>query len=398
MDPDGDADDVGGHGDFGLPLPPDDRLWRHPSELAALADPGAAATTGTTVRASGTSWQAVVAAGLVGAVLATGVLVATGALGSQVVERTVIERVAMSPVVSSPMLRGDLGVVALTDRVSPSIGAVEVTAGDDVRTGTAVAFRSDGHLLTSATLVEGAVTVTVVLGGRRLAAEVVGADPLTDVAVVAVDATDLPLAVLATGDPLQVGQPTVTLGAPTNGSPPVVTTGVVSALGKRVDRQGADALHGLIQIDTATPDGGLGAPVLDSSGSVIGLATVSGDGTLGFAVPVHLARRVAEDLVLHGAAQHCWLGISGIDVDPAAADVLGVAGGTVVQDVTVGSPAHGAGLAEGDVVTEVDGEALRGVSHLVAELRERRPGERVSIGYWRDGRHHEVEVDLAARP
>jgi putative serine protease PepD len=400
---DDDADDLG---DFGQPLPPDDRLWRHPSELASLEAPPGGGSPGPSP-ADRPSWGAVVAAGLTGAVLATGLLAVSGELrGDRVVERHVVERVAMAPVVSAPTTRGDLGVVRLTDQVRPSVAAVEVASETGGRSGSAVLYRDDGHLLTSATLVEGATGLVVVAAGRRLPGRVVGADPSTDIAVVKVDldrdlnGTVATSAVLGDGSALAVGQPAVSIGLPGRGGSPMVATGVVSALGLRLEREGADPLYGMIQIDVPIAARAVGGPVLDSRGAVIGIASgaTPGEGRFGFAVPIDVARRVADDLLDDGEVDHCWLGIEGVDLDAAASERLEVPGGAVVLAVIPGSPASAAGLEATDVIAELDGRALDGVSSLVAELRRRHPGDQVLLGLWRGDDWIEVAATLAVRP
>lgn len=401
---DDDADDLGG---FGQPLPPDDRLWRHPSELAASQPPPGV---GGPVPAPLTRppWAAIAAAGLAGAVLATGLLAVSGELGrgDRVVERHVVERVAMSPVVSAPTARGDLGVVRLTDQVRPSVAAVEVTSDSGDRSGSAVLYRDDGHLLTSATLVEGATDLVVVAAGRRLPGRVVGADQATDIAVVKVDlerafnGTGMPSAVLGDGSTLAVGQPAVSLGLPTRTGSPMVAAGVVSALGLRLERDGGDPLHGMVRIDVPIAAGAVGGPVLDSRGAVIGIVSgaLPSEGRFGFAVPIDVARRVADDLLDDGAVDHCWLGIEGVDLDTVAAERLEVLGGAVVLAVVPGSPAATSGLRPADVIAELDGRPLDGVSSLVAELRRRHPGDQVLLGVWRDYDRIEVTATLATRP
>jgi putative serine protease PepD len=404
MASDDDADDLGG---FGQPLPPDDRLWRHPSELAGLQPaPGGGAPAPSP--GNRPLWGAIVAAGLAGAVLATGLLAVSGELGGgdRVVERHVVERVAVSPMVSAPTTRGDLGVVRLTDQVRPSVAAVEVATEEGGRSGSAVLYRDDGHLLTSATLVEGATGLVVVAAGRRLPGRVVGADPSTDIAVVKVDlartldGTAVPSAVLGDGASLAVGQPAVSIGLPGHGGSPVVASGVVSALGLRLERQGADPLYGMIQIDVPVAAGAVGGPVLDSRGAVIGIASgaLPSDGRFGFAVPIDVARRVADDLLDDGEVDHCWLGIEGVDLDAAASDRLHGPGGAVVLAVVPSSPASTAGLQATDVIAQIDGRPLDGVSSLVAELRRRLPGDQVLLGLWRGEEWIEVTATLGVRP
>ncbi len=400
MPTDDDADDdVGG---FGPPLPPDDRLWRHPSELSA----GGAPRPGTPVEprpeaaSRGAIWPIALVAGLVGAALSGGILAVTGSL-IEPAERRVVEKVAVTPVVSSPALVGDRGVVALTGRVGPAVAELVVTSDEATTTASGVLFRDDGLLLASAHDLAGAREITVVLrDGRRFDAELVGLDPPTDVAVVAIDARQLPVAVLGSSVQLRVGDTTMALGAASEpDGDPALTTGVVSAVDRRLDADGR-SLHGLIQTDAPIEAAWSGGPLVDATGAVIGISTGLADerGGFGYATPIELAREVADQLIATGHFSHAWLGIEGADLSEALAEALGIDGGAVVRTVVPGSPAAGGGLAPDDVITEIGGEPVRSSSALVVAMRRHRPGDQVSVGYWRAGRHAEATVTCDERP
>ncbi len=396
---DAEDDDVVG---AGPPLPPDDRLWRHPSEVGAQAGgrPDAVAA-GPTVRSI--TWSVAIVAGLAGAALSTGVIALTGSLSPRVVDRAVVEKVAVTPVVSSPMLRGERGVVAVAERLSPAIVRLDVERSDGAVTGSGVLYRDDGLLLTSAHVVEGSSGIDVVLtDGRHFDGRLVGTDAVTDVALVDIDGTHLPVAVLGTAEGIEVGAPTIAIGSALGlDGGPSVTTGVISAVGRRIEGPDGETLHGMIQTDAPIAPGSSGGALVDASGSVIGITTavaVEPNGRFGFATPIDLARRVADQLLDHGHMVHGWLGVEGADLTSEQARQLGVLGGATVRSVTAGSPAAAAGLSPDDVITELAGRPVRSISALVVELRAHDPGDAVVVGYWRHGRHDETTVVLHERP
>lgn len=342
-------------------------------------------------------------AGLAGAALTTGVIAVTGSLSPRVIERQVVEKVAVSPVVSSPMLRGERGVVGVAERLSPAIVRLDVGVPGGGATGSGVIFRDDGLLLTSAHVVADSSEISVLFAdGRRLAGHLVGADLATDVALVDVDGTGFAVAVLGTAEHLEVGAPTIAIGSPLGlEGGPSVTTGVISALDRRVDTLDGEPLHGMIQTDAPIAPGSSGGALVDASGSVIGIMTAvaaePGD-RFGFATPIDLAHRVAIQLLASGETSHGWLGVEGADLTPAEATTLSVVGGARVRRIVSGSPADLAGLAAEDVITEIDHVSILSISNLIVQLRKHDPGDDVEIGYWRGGSHTTTTVRLKKRP
>ena len=398
LDDDADDDAPGA----GPPLPPDDRLWRHPSELREHGLGG----TPVAVQPSAPrpiTWSVAIVAGLAGAVLSTGVIALTGSLSPRVVERAVVEKVAVTPVVSSPMVRGERGVVAVAERLSPAIVRLDVDGPDGPGTGSGVLYRDDGLLLTSAHVVDDTTSIEVVLtDGRHFDGHLVGSDLLTDIALVEIDGRHLPVAVLGTAEGLEVGAPTIAIGSPLGlDGGPSVTTGIISAVQRRIEPAEGEPLHGMIQTDAPIAAGSSGGALVDATGAVIGITTAvatDAGGRFGFATPIDLARRVAEQLLATGRMIHGWLGVEGTDLKGAAAQALGLPGGAVIRNVASGSPASVAGLAADDVITEIDGHRVRSISELVVELRRHDPGDDVVVGYWRDGDHHEATITVGERP
>lgn len=396
----GEGDDGAETADFRAPPPPDDRLWRHPSEVERPAPPSTAAP-GRSRPTS--SWAAPLVAGLVGSVLTFGLIASTGALGDS--GDPVVVREAVQQIVPAGGGSPEDGVVRVAEEVSPAIVRIQVS-GDQPGTGSGVVFRDDGHLLTNAHVVDGAEEITVVLAdGSEYQGRLVGADELTDIAVVKVDGDEpFPTAVLGSAAGLRVGQETVAIGSPLGligGSS--VTTGVVSALGRRVSGQGRAPLLDMIQTDAAIAPGSSGGALLDGRGAVIGITTAiaiseAGAEGLGFATPIDIARSVADDIIVTGRAVHVWLGIEGRDLDATSARDAGVPGGAVVVSVVEGGPAAAGGLEADDVIVAAASEEVRSMSALVILLRRLDPGDEIALEVLRSGERETVDVELGVRP
>ncbi len=402
-DGNGETDELAG---FRAPPPPDDRLWRHPSEIErtgpAPLHPRAAE------RPSTNPWPVALVSGLVGAALTLGVVASTGALHGRGTSAGVVVPRSAPPAAAAGADAGagdGAGVVTIAETVGPAIARVEVS-GPQRSTGSGVVFTEDGHVLTNAHVVEGAQSIDVVLAdGSEHRGRLVGSDTLTDIAVVAIEAEG-PFAVAALGSAadLRVGQSTVAIGSPLGligGAS--VTTGVVSALGRRVPSPDGPPLLDMIQTDAAIAPGSSGGALLDRSGNVIGITTAialsqEGADGFGFATPIDIARAVAEDIMATGQATHVWLGIEGRDLDNRSAGDAGVDGGAVVESVVEGGPAEAAGLAAGDVIVGLSAQTVPSMSALVIALRELDPGEVVDLEVLRDGERLTVSVELGTRP
>lgn len=388
-DPQGD-DLVGHDREFRQPLPPDDRIWRHPSEVAAAAraqstvpDPGLR------VRASVAT---VAISALIGATLSLGIVAALGGFDTRVVER----RIAVDP---TDGLGPDGGMAGVTSRTAPSVVGVTVRHGDRWIDGNAVVLRSDGHLVTTESFVDGADEIEIHFDdGERRFAEIVGGDPVTDVALLRVDRDGLTPAAVGSAEALAVGDEAVVIGLVSNGDwQPILTRGLVSAVHHRVD-DGDTTFHGLVLLDAAVPDHTSGAAVVDGRGAVIGLIAATGradDGTP--VIPIDDAVSAADDILEFGHARHVWLGVGGRDVGRDDADELGVASGAAVSTVLPDSPAERSGLRAGDVITGLDGSAIKSMSGLVLALRHYDPGDTVSVTVVRDGESTTIDAELVER-
>jgi serine protease Do len=373
------------------PLPPDDRVWRHPSEVGLM-------------RAPSTSrrqlWAVGVMSALAASLLSTGLAVVAGSLLDQGNGTGTLR----STVLPGPTAVRD-GVVDVAERLRPAIVQLKVDKGR-TGSGSGVIFRSDGHILTNAHVIEGGTTVTVVLSnGRELEASVIGSDAASDTAVVKIDDGPYPVARLGTTAELKVGQQAVAIGSPLGlAGGPSVTAGVVSALHRTVrSRTSAQALADMIQTDAPIAPGSSGGALLDSQGAVIGITTAvaitdTGNEGFGFAIPIDAARFAADQLISAGKVTNVWMGVECSDLDGVTAVDLNVPGGTMVDGIRAGSPAEHAGLAARDVIVAINGRAVTSVGMLMVMLREHPPGDVVSIDVVRDRAHRTMAVTIAERP
>ena len=387
----GDDDEL----EFRPPLPPEDRIWRHPSEVAA-AGVGAGPDRTPRWRRHRTQLAAVgTMSALIGATLSMGIVAALGGFDTdtQVVER----QTAVQPV--TRLGSDGTTVAAVTDRTAPAVASIRVDRDGTIEAGSAVVYRSDGHLVTNAHLVTGATSIVVHLHDERsLPAKVVGADPVTDLAVLRIDVEDL--------DPAPFGRSSVTVGDTaiaigcTGEGPwaPAVTTGVVSALDHRLRTTDGRTLHGMILVDAPLAAATAGGPLLDAHGAVVGITNRPPDGMeIGTATPAELVRHVADQLIELGKARHVWLGVEGEDVEAEDAMAMGLPGGAAVNRVVRGSPAAAIGLEPGDVVVALDHRTIASMSALISVLRTLEPGDEIVLAVRRGERRLELTVVLGER-
>ena len=338
------------------------------------------------------------------ALLATVALVA-GGIGGAVGATVADEDGAPAAPSASDAVRTsfeDAGPVAdVAARVLPSVVSIDVRSQSGAGTGSGVVLDEDGHVLTNHHVVASGVggEISVVFSdGRRAQAEVVGLDPVTDLAVLDVeDVEDLEPIAVGRSSEVRVGDPVVAVGSPL-GLSGTVTTGIVSALGRTVRTDPETPLLGAIQTDAAINPGNSGGALVDDQGRLIGINTAistrGGGGSigLGFAIPVDEARSVAEQLIRTGQAQHPALGVAA-----ASVPVEDGRAGVRLEDVAAAGSAADAGLRAGDVVLAVDGTEVETVEELVLELRSHEVGEAVTVTYLRDGRERTAQVVLSPR-
>ncbi len=296
--------------------------------------------------------------------------------------------------------------------------------GGGTATGSGFLIDTEGHIVTNAHVVEGADKIEVKLGAsdKEYTAEVVGADPATDVALIKVDAASDELHPLALGDSsnIEVGDPVVAIGNPF-GLDRTVTSGIVSALQRQIEAPNGFSISHVIQTDAAINPGNSGGPLINDHGQVIGINSqiqnTGNDGNvgIGFAVPINTAREVARQLEEHGEVKHAYLGISGGSLTPELVNALKlpVSDGVLVSEVVSGGPADQAGIrggdtsatiegAElrlgGDIITEINGKKVTGMEDVVNLVNAAKPGETMEVKVERGSDTKTLKVTLGVRP
>jgi serine protease Do len=267
--------------------------------------------------------------------------------------------------------------------------------------GSGVIISPDGYIVTNNHVVDGATQIRVTLHDRRvLSAKVIGVDKLTDLAVIKVDARDLPAMSWGDSAKLEPGQTVLAFGSPFGYFKFSVTRGIVSAV-NRPNPYSNDPrkLGGYIQTDAAINPGNSGGALVDARGELVGINTfiISDSGSFagaGFAIPSQIAKATTEQIIKTGSVHHGYLGISLNDVSPENAHFFNLsdATGAIVAQVTPDSPASHAGLRNGDVIQSLNGEKLVDGSALQMAIADEKPGTKVQLGIIRDG--HPQTVDL----
>jgi S1-C subfamily serine protease len=297
--------------------------------------------------------------------------------------------------------------------------------GGGTATGSGFVIDDEGHVLTNNHVVEGASKITVKLGDSETAhtAEVVGADPATDVALLKVDAPADQLHPLTLGksEQMEVGDPVVAIGNPF-GLDRTVTSGIVSALQREIQAPNGFSITNVIQTDAAINPGNSGGPLINGAGEVIGINSQietgggsNGNVGIGFAIPIDTVKAEIDQLMSTGEVEHAFLGISGLSITPELAQAinLSVKEGVLVQEVVKDGPSDKAGIEAGtttatiggaeitlggDIVTEIDGKKVRAMEEIVAIVNEAEPGDSLDLTLLRDGSVKKATVTLADRP
>lgn len=349
---------------------------------------------------------------------------------------------------SQPVSDNAVGTAAA--KALPSVVTISATSGSSAGSGSGSILDKEGHILTNThvvtlggTAADADITVRT-SDGQVYQATVVGTDPVSDLAVLKIDAKDLTPITIGSSKDLKVGDDAIAIGAPL-GLPNTVTDGIISTLDRTIAIQSSAAPEGgasdarsqsgtgerfrfqlpdsqtqtaqqdiyvnVLQTDAAINPGNSGGALVDSQGRLVGvnvaIASAGGSSTggesgnigVGFAIPVDYAKRVADDLIAHGSATH---GMLGVTVQPQAADVQGGKGdtstvfssGAQVHGVTADSPAAKAGLKEGDVITKVGDRTVSDTESLTAAVRELREGDTTTVHFTRDGKDQTVDVTV----
>jgi serine protease Do len=270
--------------------------------------------------------------------------------------------------------------------------------------GSGVIISPDGYILTNNHVVDDATEVKVFLADKReLKARIVGTDPKTDIAVLKIEEKNLPALTLGDSSTVQVGDVVLAIGNPF-GIGQTVTMGIVSATGR--GNLGIEDYEDFIQTDAAINPGNSGGALISAQGELIGINTaiisngVQGNQGIGLAVPVNMARQVMEQIIRQGKVTRGYLGILIQPVTPEVAKAFGLSDphGALLGDVTADSPASRSGLAQGDIILELNGERINESRQLQLRIAQTAPGATVRLKLLRDGREREVSVTLGELP
>jgi S1-C subfamily serine protease len=411
-----------------------------------------AAMLGTALIASGGTYLAITAADAGSDQQAAGIQQGQAGQGTQPGQGQVPMTPAPTPAPANDtpaVTSGDLTDVVKA--VSPAVVTITVEGvsstdifgpmGDGTAKGSGVIFDASGLVLTNRHVVSGdpsKVTVTL-KDGRTLDAEIYGVDPMTDLAIVKVDGTDLPTARIGDSDTIEVGQQAIAIGSPLGEFTDSVTSGIISALRRSIQVEDGSTISNLIQTDTAINPGNSGGPLLNIKGEVIGINTAMAGGSqgIGFAIPINIARPLLAQASAGQAIARPWLGIRfemitpdlkkelGLTADsgawiPDAQALAGAGQGATgeggegtdpfggqgqqiptqadLEVIVAGSPAEAAGLKAGDVITALNGTTVDNDRPLDYALSQLAPGDTASLSVLRDGQTITIEVTLGTRP
>ncbi|MCG8367980.1 MAG: trypsin-like peptidase domain-containing protein [Pseudanabaenales cyanobacterium] len=278
-------------------------------------------------------------------------------------------------------------------------------------TGSGFIISSDGSLITNAHVVEGADIVTVTLrDSRTFEGEVLGSDPITDIAVIKIEATDLPIVSLGSTEKLSPGQWAIAIGNPL-GLDNTVTAGIISAIGRTSSQVGVpDKRVRFIQTDAAINPGNSGGPLINDRGEVIGMNTAirANAQGLGFAIPIETVKRIADQLFETGEVQHPYLGIQMVNLTPEIREQINrdkdldlkvtQDEGVIIIRVMEGAPAEKAGLKQGDIINKIDGAIVKNATEVQTQVEASAIGEILEVEVNRNGSKETLDVLPTALP
>jgi serine protease DegQ len=294
------------------------------------------------------------------------------------------------------------GIPELVENLAPSVVTIFTEGG----LGSGVVYSADGLILTNEHVVKGSTTVEVGFAdGQRVKGTLKASDAVTDLALVQADRKGLPKPTYQSTLP-RVGEGAVVLGSPL-GFENTATAGIISGLHRSIPGSASNSLSlvDLIQTDAPISPGNSGGAVINMRGEIIGISEAyippsAGAVSLGFAIPAATAVQVAEELLADGTAEHAYLGLTPGELTPQIADQLGIQAstGVVVLSVDEDGPAGRAGIRPGDVLESMEGVELKAPEKLLAELRNRNPGDTVSFKVKRGDQSLDLKADLIDRP
>ena len=408
-------------GPFTPLLPPDDRLWRHPSEMHAAAGshtgahPAYSPTAGSTGLAADHPgvrriWAVALVAGVIGALTASGVGMVTGVFEQQttVVRSVTPQAPGLTLASDSAGSISSTDWTAIDDSLAPSIVALTVDSPSGTATGSGMLFlqgSSNSYIVTDSSLVSGGGPIAVsYLSGESVRGHLVGSDPLSGIALLSVPNRQGPFPVLGSVSDLRDANPVLAIGARTS-SGGSVFAGSVTAEDREVDVAGGLSMENMIAATASQiPDSLGGGPLVDAQGRVVGITlaldpTNTTDQGLVFAVPIDLAERVAQEMLNGVRVDHPWLGVSdAADLSSAVARQLGLSGGAQVGQVLPGSPASRVGLSPNDIITALNGIPVTSTGALTKLLAQCTPGKQTPISYIHLGLTKTASVVVSNQP
>ena len=271
--------------------------------------------------------------------------------------------------------------------------------------GSGVIVSPEGLILTNHHVIEGADEIEVAFAdGRKRNAKLIGSDPETDIAVLKIDATDLPSPItLGKMESVQVGDVVLAIGNPF-GVGQTVTSGIVSALGR--NQLGINTFENFIQTDAAINPGNSGGALVDTKGNLIGINTAiysrsGGNMGIGFAIPINIAKQVMESILTNGSVTRGWIGVEPQNLSKELAESLNLSkdtAGVLISGVLEGGPADKAGMKPGDVLTQVNDQAVNDVVTLLNRIAQTSPGDEAKINLLRKGKEISLKVQVSKRP
>lgn len=275
--------------------------------------------------------------------------------------------------------------------------------------GSGVIISPDGYIITNNHVVEGADKLSVTLNNNKIyEATVVGRDPSTDIAVIKIDEKNLPAVIWGNSEDVRIGQWVIAVGNPFDLTS-TVTAGIVSAKARNINLLGQNGntteeifpVESFIQTDAAVNPGNSGGALVNTRGELVGINTAiaSRSGVFNgyaFAVPATIAKKVAMDIIEFGHVQRAFIGVQISDVSQEQASELGLkdVSGVFVKSLTEGGAAAESGIKQGDVIQKIGEIAVKNVPELQEQVSKHRPGDKIKVGVWRDGKQQLVEVTL----
>ena len=271
--------------------------------------------------------------------------------------------------------------------------------------GSGVIVSPQGIILTNHHVIDGADEIEVAFAdGRKRNAKLIGSDPETDIAVLKIDATDLPAPItLGKMESVQVGDVVLAIGNPF-GVGQTVTSGIVSALGR--NQLGINTFENFIQTDAAINPGNSGGALVDTKGNLIGINTAiysrsGGNMGIGFAIPINTAKQVMESILTNGSVTRGWIGVEPQNLSKELAESLNIplsTSGVLITGVLNGGPADKAGMKPGDVLTQVNGQKVNDVVTLLNRIAQTVPGDEAKVTLLRKGKEMTLQVQVGKRP